>query len=146
MSRTTRAIGVTTAAFAIAFVGSTIPAAAGDSLPMQVSSVGSSLWLSETSMPIGFTAVNSSSSIGCAPMKITLSWKSSGDVLHRRSVTEGPLTGVHSGVLTIPGKTIRPGTLRYRVTATQDCETFGNTPTESIGRFPAAGWSKTTIK
>jgi hypothetical protein len=146
MNRTTRAIGFTTAAFTAAFVGSSLPVAVGDSLPMQVSSVAAPLWLSNSSMSVAFTATNKSSSIGCAPMKVTLSWKSSGDVVHHRSVTEGPLSGLHTGVLTIPGSTIWPGTLRYRVTAKQDCEMFGNTPQDSVGQFPATGWSKTTIK
>jgi hypothetical protein len=146
MNRTARAVGFTTAALTAAFVASSMPAAVGESLPMQVSSASTPVWLSETSMAVAFTAVDSSSSIGCAPMKVTLSWKSTGDVVHHRSVLEGPLTGLHAGVFTIPGRMIWPGTLRYRVTAKQDCEMLANSPTDSVGQFPASGWSKTTIK
>jgi hypothetical protein len=39
-----------------------------------------------------------------------------------------------------------PGTLRYKVGARQACGLYSDAADQAIGRSPATGWSKTTIK
>jgi hypothetical protein len=96
-------------------------------------------------MPVAYTVTSLKSAGKCGPLAITVSWNSSGDKVHHRTIHPNSLA-VQAGTISIPGSTIWPGTLRYRVTAKQRCSDGDHAGRPSIGQAPTTGWFKATIK
>lgn len=121
-------------------------ASAADRSVIHVTATSAPVWTSNKALPIAYTASYPGLRLGCSPMLITLSWRSAADTTRHRTVVATPTAGTQGGVVNIPARTVRPGTLRYRVSARQSCGELGTVANEAVGRSPVVGWSTARIR
>jgi hypothetical protein len=123
-----------------------VPAGASSSGTLSVRTVAAPLWLSGKAMRVQYLIDNSQAQFFCQPAAVRLVWASSGGHWHHRYADVSTTAGMAAGSFTIPGRTIWPGTLRYKVKVTQNCGMFMGRSTIYRGQSPTAGYSKTTVR
>jgi hypothetical protein len=127
-------------------VSTAAPAGATDNGSLSVTTVSVPVWLSGKTMRVQYLVNNTDAQFFCQPAVVRLVWASSGGHWHHRFAYLPTTAGLGAGSFTIPGRTIWPGTLRYKVKVTQNCGMFVGRSTVYRGQSPARGYAKATIR
>jgi hypothetical protein len=127
-------------------VAGATPAGASGQGSLTVKTVAVPMWLSGKAMRVHYLIDNADSQFFCEPAAVRLVWASAGGHWHHRYANVATTAGMAAGSFTIPGRTIWPGTLRYKVKVSQDCGMFMDGSTIYRGQSPSSGYSKTTIR
>jgi hypothetical protein len=148
MVKTTSRRVVTAAATALIAAGISLSGTAANATTdqMTVTSVTSPVWLSNHAVPVAVVASNPSSNFLCNPVEVKLVWFSAGGHKHTAYRSGAAVAGMYVGTINIPGRTVWPGTLRYRVIAHQTCGLMQNQLDQYRATSPSTGWAHTTIK
>ena len=121
-------------------------ASANPERSLSVRTFAAPVWLSNSTMRVQYVVDNTKSQTFCQPANVALTWASSGGHWHHRYEHAATTGGLATGTFAIPGRTIWPGTLRYKVTVTQNCGLFVGRSVVYHGQSPITGYSRANIR
>jgi hypothetical protein len=120
----------------VAIAGASDASAATDALTV----VGASapVGVAHSDFDVRVAVHNAETQLLCRPFDVTLWWSQPRGSRGSRTVVDDGVAGTTSTTLVVPGARVRPGELRFWVTATQRCGWLGSVTTYA-GRWPAVG-------